>query len=261
MAEVRPPLHVWEKGEGTPLVLVHGGLSNGRLGWQRTAEALASQHRVVVVDRRGHGQSPRLPRPYTISGDADDLAEVVAALALPSFHLVGHSYGAIVAYEFAARLPHLVASLHLIEPPILAIAADAPEVQSLIDSSVTLWQQAKGLRNADLAAHFLTMVAGERFVEQVKQRPVWHELVAEAERLPYEENPATYKPKDLNAVGLGMPTLVYSGGRSHPALRIVAERLADQLPGARLVHVPTAYHEVHKSGLPFEEALLRVTKA
>lgn len=260
MPEQRAPLHVWEMGQGTPLVLVHGGLSNGRLAWQRTAEALAPYHRVVVVDRRGHGRSPRRPRSYDIAGDAADLADIAARLQLPRFHLVGHSYGAVVAYDLAVRSPHRLASLHLIEPPMLAVASDAPEVEALIQSSAALWEEAEGLSRGELTSRFLGMVAGDAFVEQIKGRPVWHELVAEAERLPFEQNPATYQPPPLDAAGLRLPVRVYSGGRSHPALRIVAERLAASVSGAMLVHVATAYHEVHKSGPPFEEALLAVTQ-
>lgn len=260
MGEGRAPLHFWETGEGPPLVLVHGGLSNGLLAWSRTAEALSAYHRLIVVDRRGHGKSPRLPRPYTIASDARDLVQLAAALGLERLHLAGHSYGALVAYEMAVRTPQAVASLHLIEPPMLTIAADVPEVQALIRRSLDLWREAGRLRSEELAARFLAMVAGEAFVQEVRTRPVWSELVAEAGRLPYEENPAAYMPPAFTAANFRFPVRVYRGGRSHPALRIVAERLAHWIPGARLIHVPEAYHEVHKSGAPFEEALLHVTR-
>ena len=143
MGEGRAPLHFWETGEGPPLVLVHGGLSNGLLAWSRTAEALSAYHRLIVVDRRGHGKSPRLPRPYTIASDARDLVQLAAALGLERLHLAGHSYGALVAYEMAVRTPQAVASLHLIEPPMLTIAADVPEVQALIRRSLDLWRGRK----------------------------------------------------------------------------------------------------------------------
>lgn len=253
-------LHHLQVGTGPPLLLIHGGLSNGRLAWHRTVDALKDVHTLIVPDRRGHGRSPREPRPYTISGDAQDVLELADRLALRRFHLVGHSYGGIVALHIAGRVPERVASLHLIEPPLLALLPEDPDIAELACQTERLWRSAGTQSTAQTAEEFLTMVAGAEFVEKIKVRSVWHELVAEAERLQHEEDPREYMPPFLDQLGETHPVVVYSGGRSHPALRKVAHSLAQRVPEATLIQFDEAYHEVHKIGAPFERTLLHYTR-
>ena len=97
-----------------PAVLVHGTLSWGTLTFSHQ-RPLASVRRLLVPDRRGFGDSPALEgSPYT-SDYAVDAADVVGLLGTGA-HLVGHSYGGVVALLAAAARPDLVRSLALIEP-------------------------------------------------------------------------------------------------------------------------------------------------
>ena len=69
------PIFYQEIGAGSPLLLIHGSFSNGPTTWAGQMEELRHRHRLIVVDRRGHGQSPAEPRPYTIASDALDVLE------------------------------------------------------------------------------------------------------------------------------------------------------------------------------------------
>jgi len=69
---VRAPLHRLDVGAGPPRLLVHGDFLDGPTTWAAQIETLAGHHRLIVPDRRGRGQSPKEPRPYTIEGDAAD---------------------------------------------------------------------------------------------------------------------------------------------------------------------------------------------
>lgn len=252
------PIHHVMTGSGLPVVLVHGGLGNGELAWGRTAAALASDHRVMVVDRRGHGQSPPEPRPYTIASDAGDVLHATSTAQLEPFHLVGHSYGGIVALEMCRQQPERVRSLHLIEPPLLSLLPNDPVVKGLLEAGEQIWEHAAHWDDETLAAQFLTMVAGAAFVEMLQERPVWQVLVAEAGRIRHEEFPGKYAIGSSVHSAPNFPIRVYTGGRSHDGLRRIARHLADVL-SAELVDIPEAYHDVHKSGEPFLESLLAVT--
>ena len=115
------PIFFEDIGAGSPLLLIHGSFSNGPATWAGQMEELRHHHRLIPVDRRGHGQSPAEPRPYTIASDALDVLEAADWAGEGEIHVAGHSYGGMVALEMARIAPHRIISLHLIEPPYLSL--------------------------------------------------------------------------------------------------------------------------------------------
>ncbi|WP_425045724.1 alpha/beta fold hydrolase [Primorskyibacter sp. S87] len=91
-------------GEGAPLVLLHGvGLRAE--AWNRQVDALLAEgHRIIAPDMPGHGGSPTVPIPRSLQGYTDPVA---AGLDEPAI-VVGHSMGAMIALDLAARYPDLV---------------------------------------------------------------------------------------------------------------------------------------------------------
>jgi pimeloyl-ACP methyl ester carboxylesterase len=115
-------MHVAEVGTGPRVVLVHGGGTGGIASWQLQLP-LAARWRLVAPSRPGYGQSP--------SDQGEDFAvhaTPIAELLESGAHLVGHSYGAIVAMLAAARRPDAVSSLTLVEAASSAIARGQPGV-------------------------------------------------------------------------------------------------------------------------------------
>jgi pimeloyl-ACP methyl ester carboxylesterase len=104
-----------EPGASTPLaLLVHGVTSSSRTWW-RVGPALAGRgFRVLAVDLRGHGASPRAAAGLGVAGLADDVAETVGG---PVDLLVGHSLGALVALELVGRHPGFARRLLVEDPP------------------------------------------------------------------------------------------------------------------------------------------------
>lgn len=110
-------LSVEEHGHGPlPILLVHG-LAGEASFWTTTIRAVGLHCRLIVPELRGHGRSAPPPDgDYSIEGCAEDVIAVVRGLALERVVLVGHSFGASVAMETAARLPNVVAGLVLLDP-------------------------------------------------------------------------------------------------------------------------------------------------
>ncbi len=100
-------IHVVERGEGPPLVLVHG-VTLSVATWTPQLRALAGRHRVIAVDQRGHGQSIAGEDGYSMDRLADDLAEVLVALDVTDAVLVGHSMGGMVAQLMSVRHPDVL---------------------------------------------------------------------------------------------------------------------------------------------------------
>jgi pimeloyl-ACP methyl ester carboxylesterase len=95
--------------------LVHGLASNARL-WDGVAERLAAAgHAAVTVDLRGHGRSAKPDGPYDVPTVAEDLATVIAALALDRPIVAGQSWGGNVVLELAARHPNDVRGIVLVD--------------------------------------------------------------------------------------------------------------------------------------------------
>ena len=128
-------LHVETWGAGTPVVLVHGSLATGAEEWEAQRPLADEGFRLLVLDRRGYGQSPAADGEDFLR-DADDIAELMGDGA----HLVGHSYGGLGAMFAAARRPEATLSLTLLEPRRLrAWARTIPPARALVDGVRGMW--------------------------------------------------------------------------------------------------------------------------
>jgi pimeloyl-ACP methyl ester carboxylesterase len=102
--------------------------------WDEFVPHLADSFRVVTYDRRGHSRSERLARQSRMTDDVDDLAELLTVLDLSPAHVIGNSYGGMVALRLAVKHPDLCASVTAHEPPFLHLnqkILDDPEVAAV----------------------------------------------------------------------------------------------------------------------------------
>ncbi len=101
---------------GVPVVLVHGMAGDASF-WDAIVRELAPRHPVYVPELRGHGRSsPPSDHAWAVDLCTDDLGAVLDTLALEAPVLVGHSFGASVVLEFAARHPGRVGGVLLLDP-------------------------------------------------------------------------------------------------------------------------------------------------
>jgi pimeloyl-ACP methyl ester carboxylesterase len=118
------------RGEGIPIVLLHGLSATRRYVVMGSRVLERSGHRTIAYDARGHGHSSpaRTPEAYTYELLVEDLAAVLDALELERVALAGASMGAQTALRFAWRHPERVMALGLITPafdPQTPVRADA----------------------------------------------------------------------------------------------------------------------------------------
>lgn len=97
-------------GEGAPLLLIHGGLSDSSV-WQNQIAALAEHHQVIVADSRGQGRSTRTADPITYDLMADDYIKLLDALGIQQAALVGWSDGGIIGLDIAIHHPERLTRL------------------------------------------------------------------------------------------------------------------------------------------------------
>jgi pimeloyl-ACP methyl ester carboxylesterase len=126
-----------ERGQGTPLVLIHGYPLN-RMIWEAQWEGLDGQARVIAPDLRGFGESEMIAGTTEVSTYADDVRELLDALGVnePAI-IVGHSMGGYVAMAYLRRYPAHVAGMVLVATKA---TADTPEGKAGRDKSIALAQ-------------------------------------------------------------------------------------------------------------------------
>ncbi len=122
--------HEWPPGladaEAPVAVLVHG-VTGWHRTWWRVGPALAERGwRVVAVDQRGHGRSPRIEGHASVADLAADLGAVIDRIGAPVDALIGHSLGAAVSAELAFLRPGVARRLVLEDPPAVSRADDSP---------------------------------------------------------------------------------------------------------------------------------------
>ena len=105
-------LNYTEKGYGLPLVLLHGNGENSGY-FVNQFEHFSKEYRVIAVDTRGHGSSPRGNKPFTLETFADDLLNLLDSLNIEKANILGFSDGGNIAVIFALKYPERVISLVL----------------------------------------------------------------------------------------------------------------------------------------------------
>lgn len=117
----------FEAGEGETVLLLHGSAGSGAL-WRRTIEALQPLYRAVAPDLIGYGASAGWPSDMLFDLEAEMRAiNPLLPCDVGKYHLVGYSYGGVVALHLALANPARVSTLTLIEPVFFAVLRYAGE--------------------------------------------------------------------------------------------------------------------------------------
>jgi pimeloyl-ACP methyl ester carboxylesterase len=226
-------------GSGPPLVLVHGFVGDGRSTWSEQLDDLSDEFTVVAWDAPGAGQSARPPSSFRIADYAGCLGEFVRTLRLDQPHLVGLSFGGIVALELFRKRSTV--------PQTLVLAgAYAGWTGSLpadvVDERLRICLKLAGLPPDQFAAAMLSSMFSE-------SAPA--EAVARFAASVRAFNPAGFRAmtwssaeadlRDILAT-VDVPTLLLYGDRDARAPLDVAHALQAGIPGSRLVVLPGVGH-------------------
>lgn len=99
------------RGDGVPLVLLHGGGSTIEVTFGKVLPVFAGSRRVIAVEEQGHGRTSDRDAPVTFESSADDVAALLRYLKVDKADLFGFSNGASIALQVAIRHPQLVRKL------------------------------------------------------------------------------------------------------------------------------------------------------
>lgn len=237
---------------------MHGSLSWGTFAF-RAQRPLANAHALALPDRRGYGAS-------TASGPSDFAIDTgdIAALLGERAHLVGHSYGAVVALLVAARRPEAVRTLTIVEPAAFAVARSDEAVSELIANLADLYATAASLTEAEFMLRFLEGFGYRRGVDmpaRLKLTPI----AIRAARTTMTERPPWEAEIPLDALAsTDHPRLVVSGrwdnlaageqALGRRAFAAVCDTLTHALDARRVI-IDGWAHGCQNSGKPFNDSL------
>lgn len=236
-------MHYETNGEGTPLLLV-GGLGSDRSEWRNQVPAFAETFLVVTFDNRGAGDSEVPPGPYATAQMADDAAALLAHLGLVRAHVLGVSLGGMIAQEIALRHPGRVDRLVLActspggevsvrpSPEVLAAFARTPDgdLEQEIRRTIPFLYTERYRRERPEEI--------EAFVRRRLAKPVSPE--GQAAQLAAARGHAAGE----RLSGISVPTLVITGTADRIVPPVNARRIAERIPGSRLVFLEGAPHRL-----------------
>jgi pimeloyl-ACP methyl ester carboxylesterase len=223
------------------LLLLHGSVVNGDGTWS-AQRALADRFELVVPNRRGFPPGPDVERV-----DFEDEAVWLEQFLEPGTHLVGHSYGGVIALLAAARYPELVASLTVIEPPCMAVARGNPIVDEYARTSAAIWEEG-GHDPETFLRGFLASVGAPP-----PRGVLSPALLQGARTLMVERSPGTAEIPLEELAAKPFPKLVVSG--AHSALFDAICDVLERSLGAQRAVLPGAGHAVQLLGEPFNALL------
>ena len=108
-------LHMYfeDRGEGPPLLLLHGGGSTAQTSFGAIMPALARTHRLIAPEQQAHGHTADIDRPLSFEQMADDTAALLDRLGVARTDVLAFSNGSVVALQLAIRHPEKVRRLVL----------------------------------------------------------------------------------------------------------------------------------------------------
>lgn len=249
-----------ERGEGEPMVFVHGSLCDYRY-WDAQIGPLSANFRCIALSLSHYWPAVEagIQNEFGWRSHVDELAEFIAALDLEPVHLVGHSRGGCVAFHLAREWPRHIRSLTLADPggPL----------------------QKEGTREAALAPSTNALRAGvarmieegavepglELFVDSVSMPGAWKKSTARFRTMAIDN--ASTLPKQFrdplpaysreNAAEVMCPTLLIDGQKSPRMFRNNVDSLAEWIYLAQRMTVPGASHGMNVASPSVFNGMLR----
>ena len=226
-----------EAGQGTPLLCVHGSLSDFRI-WAPVLGPLSQGHRVITLSLRRYFPEhwDGVGAGFSIARHVADVIGFIEALDAGPVHLLGHSRGGHIAFRVAEQRPDLLRKLILAEPGGQLDASLAPEGQPASPLGAPLAAAAGliGAGNVDAGlALFLDAIDGDgawrRLPPAEKQQ-----LRDNARTLIAQTNEGRQPYTRASVEGIRMPTLLVGGERTPGSLPVVLRALAAHMPAAKV---------------------------
>lgn len=239
-----------DKGTGDPVVFIHGGLEDYRT-WDAQIDTFSRNHRIITYSRRFNfpNKNPKKLKGFSAITEAEDLAAFITQLKLGPVHLVGHSYGGLIALFLTRQHPELVRTLTLSEPALISWLPGLAGGKVLYDNFYNqLWKPVKQAFETDdtVAAlkHTFIYFAGADIFDKLPPEVQTQFIVNIQEWRSIAFSPDAFPDFRREYLeGIKVPVLLLSGGQTLPLLQLTNKELERVLPAAKKYHLAEATHD------------------
>ena len=236
-----------ETGEGPTIVLVPGSCSTGA-AWRPVMAALNGRFRCVTTSLLGYGGTAerRTASNPSIAHEAEVL-EAVVRRAAGRVHLVGHSFGGLVALAVALRKQVPLASLVIVEAPAVEVLRDAGEHQhyrAFRRMSESYFAAFEG-GNLEAIAEMIDFYGGAGTFASWPQRVRAYAVATTRVNILDWASAYGFPLSAASLAAIEIPTLVLSGGASHPAMQRANALLSESMSIAALATLDVLNHRIH----------------
>jgi 3-oxoadipate enol-lactonase len=245
-------LHYRIDGDASsPPLLLSNSLGTSLEMWEPQMAALAGRFRVIRYDSRGHGQSTATRGPYTIEQVANDALGLLDALKIPRAHFCGLSMGGMVGMWLGIHAPQRIDRL------VLANTAARIGTAEVWNARIDAVQKGgvKSIASAVLARWFSAPLLEAPTPIIARMRATLEGVSAEG----YAASCAAVRDMDQrHLVGrIRAPTLVIAGTEDFATPPADGRYVADQIPNARYVELPSAHLSNVQAAPAFTQALMQ----
>ena len=249
-------LHYVEQGSGTPIIFVHGSLSDGGYWADQIAPFAEHYHAIAYSRRYNYPNHNPEQNGYSAITDADDLAGLIRTLHLGKVVVLGHSYGAFAALFLAVRHPELIRAIVLAEPPAVSLLNHLPGSEAKVGRQSYDDIQRRMVQPMQEAFRHDDRESGVAiFIDYVFRDPeAWKKMPESARKDTLKDahewdvmmTTGTLFPeiKPTQIAKITVPTLLLSGSKSYPFLALITEELARLLPNHQSIVFPDAGHQM-----------------
>jgi pimeloyl-ACP methyl ester carboxylesterase len=232
-----------ERGAGEPALLVHGNYQPDAFTPLLVEPALAGRYRLINYHRIGYANSSHTDAPASIAEQAAHGRELLGHLGVRRAHVVGHSYGGVVALQLALDAPEAVHSLALLEPALFAVDS-AEEFLEGLGPAFGMYAAGEKAAAIDFLQRAWFGPDYRSVVERALPPGAFEQAVADADTFFQVEVPAhqewAFTKED--AALISQPVLAVRGADGLPFFGEVTEVLREWLPQTETFVLPNATH-------------------
>jgi len=233
-----------EMGNGSPLVMVHGGLLDHSM-WDGQFSAFASSHRVVRYDARGHGLSKA---PSGTFSHHEDLKELLDKIKVGKTAVMGLSLGGYIAVDFALAYPERVSALILVAPGLTGYELTSEPVKQHTE----LMNKAFMDKDLKMAVEYFQRAwtdgparSPEKVNPDVREK-LRQMAVGSIQSINLDSREIRLQPPAINRLAeIQVPTLAVVGDLDMPDILEIVGLIEKNIPGAQKVVIKGVAHMVN----------------
>lgn len=255
---------VLTEGEGIPVVMLNGGTADMNVFTDHSKE-LSRHYKVIRMEQfnvQYAAEGVMLPADYSVRMESEAIRFTLDSLDIKEpVVLVGHSYGGLIALDFALNHPKYIRSLVLIEPPVFHLAEIKGESPEGIKKMQDLLKQfsPRAEITEEMVKQFRCELVNCDSID-IHQHPLWNTWVKQKNRLRGLSVVSNFKIDLEKLHQFKKPVLIVTGTQTVPFHKRIDELLTEGFTDAKAANIHGGHTAVNTNAKEFIECLLKFLK-